>query len=76
MASRRLLILTVCRLPSCWLSSSVGRSFELQRLMAPLREIARLKGGPGRPNVKPSGMERRTEPVPVTTDREASCTLA
>jgi hypothetical protein len=35
----------------------------LQRIMAALRdEIARLKGGPGRPNLKRSGMERGTEP--------------
>jgi hypothetical protein len=42
---------------------------EQQRLVAALRdEIARLKGGPGRPNIKPnikpSGMERGTEPKP------------
>jgi hypothetical protein len=38
---------------------------ELQRLVAALRdEVARLKGGPGRPNIKPSGMERGTEPKP------------
>lgn len=38
---------------------------ELQRTVAALREeIARLKGGPGRPNLKPSGMERGTDPKP------------
>jgi hypothetical protein len=38
---------------------------ELQRMVAALRdEIARIKGGPGRPTVKPSGMERGTEPKP------------
>jgi Transposase IS66 family len=39
---------------------------ELQRLVVALRdEIARLKGGPGRPKIKPSGMERGTEPKPL-----------
>jgi hypothetical protein len=38
---------------------------ELQRMVAGLRdEVARLKGGPGRPNIKPSGMELGTEPKP------------
>src|SRR6516162_11802186 len=38
---------------------------ELQRVVAALRdEITRLKGGPSRPNLKPSGMERGTEPKP------------
>jgi hypothetical protein len=36
---------------------------ELQRVVMALRdEVARLKGGPGRPNIKPSRMERGTEP--------------
>jgi hypothetical protein len=34
-------------------------------MVAALRdEIARLKGAPGRPKIKPSGMERGTEPKP------------
>jgi hypothetical protein len=38
---------------------------ELQRTVATLREeIARLKGGPGRPKPMPSGMERGTDPKP------------
>ena len=38
---------------------------EQQRIIAELRdEIARLKGGPRRPNIKPSGMEKGTEPKP------------
>ena len=43
---------------------------ELRRMIAALRdEIARLKGGPGRPdvraNVRPSGMEKASEPKPT-----------
>jgi hypothetical protein len=36
---------------------------ELRRtIAAQANEIARLKGGPRRPNIKPSGMEKATEP--------------
>ena len=39
---------------------------ELQRTMGLQRdEIARLKGGPPRPNLKPSGMEQATEAKPA-----------
>ena len=38
---------------------------ELRRTIAvQAEEIVRLKGGPRRPNIKPSGMEKATEPKP------------
>ena len=44
---------------------------ELQRTVAALRdEIARLKGGPPRPKLRPSGMERGTEPKPPGSSGE------
>jgi hypothetical protein len=57
------------RLSQAELKSLVVKQFEeiaeLRQIILALRdEIARLKGGPPRPNIKPSGMEEATEPNP------------
>jgi len=40
-------------------------------MVAALREeIARLKGGPGRPNIRPSGLEQGSEPKPPRSSGE------
>jgi hypothetical protein len=57
------------RLSHAELESLAVRQFEeiaeLHRIVAAMRdEITRLKGGPRRPNLKPSGMEKATEPKP------------
>src|SRR5580658_4065122 len=44
---------------------------ENQRTIGALRdELARLKGAPGRPDIKPSGMEKATEPQPATPGKD------
>jgi hypothetical protein len=52
----------------------LGKIAELERTIAAQRdEIMRLKGGPGRPTIKPkgtpSGMEQGTDPPPGSGDK-------